>query len=183
MVYGFKGIEYKDPDFFNMQVLATILGGGMSSRLFQEVREKRGLAYTIQAYTSFYSDSGMFTVYSGTSPEKAGELISVITDELLKVTNFITDEELERAKNQLKAGTLMEQESTIARAEEMGRSLICFEKFMSPKEVIENINSVEKSAVTKLMKRIISQSLPTVTATGDIRKVPDYQEVSNKLKP
>ena len=112
IVLGFEGVGVHDPDYYAHSVLSTLLGGGMSSRLFQEVREKRGLAYSVHTFSGAYEDNGLFGIYAGTDPEKIGELVPVMCDELCKVADDVTDEEVRRARAQLKAGMLMALEST-----------------------------------------------------------------------
>ena len=112
VVFGAEGIAFDDQGFYAASVLSTILGGGMSSRLFQEIREKRGLAYAIYSFLSCYKDCGIFGVYAGTGAEEAHGLLSLVLDEIEKVQDDITEEELDRARAQLKASILMSLEST-----------------------------------------------------------------------
>src|SRR6185369_6439921 len=103
IMLGFEGVAFHHKDYYAWQVLSTLLGGGMSSRLFQEVREKRGLAYTIQAFVSSHADTGILGTYAATSEDKAGEMISVLCDEVKKLCDGVTGQELQRAKNQIKS--------------------------------------------------------------------------------
>lgn len=116
LVLGFDGVSYNDPDYYAVSLLSYLLGGGMSSRLFQEIREKRGLVYSIYGFTSSYVDGGSFGVYAGTGEQEAAELIPVLCDEINKVTVSVGGEELARTKAQIKAGILMSLESTSARS-------------------------------------------------------------------
>ncbi|MGB1548402.1 MAG: M16 family metallopeptidase, partial [Alphaproteobacteria bacterium] len=104
LVFGFQGVSYLDPDFYALSVYSTLLGGGMSSRLFQEVREKRGLVYAIHSFTAFYSDGGLFGVYAGTGEKEAGELIPLVAETLQATARDTATDEINRAKAQLKAG-------------------------------------------------------------------------------
>ncbi|MBX9705019.1 MAG: insulinase family protein, partial [Gammaproteobacteria bacterium] len=101
IILGFEGVPFSHPDYYAMMVYSTILGGGMSSRLFQEIREKRGLVYTVQSSTSSYRDSGIFQVYAGTGENEVAELIPVMCEELCKMSINVTDEEIKRAKTQI----------------------------------------------------------------------------------
>ncbi|MEI7669708.1 MAG: pitrilysin family protein, partial [Pseudomonadota bacterium] len=107
IMMGFESVSFLDEDYYVWQLLTTIFGGGMSSRLFQEIREKRGLAYTIQSFISPNSDTGIFGIYSATSDDKAGEMINILCDEIKKLQASISEIELQRAKNQIKASLLM----------------------------------------------------------------------------
>src|SRR5690606_8548676 len=105
IVLGFQGINREDPDYYSAVILGTVLGGGMSSRLFQEIREKRGLVYSIYSSHSSYHDDGQFEIYAGTGPESLNKLVPVTCDEIVKVMQEpITEAELNRAKAQIKAG-------------------------------------------------------------------------------
>ncbi|MBC7908258.1 MAG: insulinase family protein, partial [Rhodospirillaceae bacterium] len=112
LVVGFDGVSYDDPDYYAASVLSTLLGGGMSSRLFQEVREKRGLVYSIYSFTSSYNDGGLFGIYAGTGEDEVTELVPVMCEEVVKVTAGVSPDELQRARAQLKASILMSLEST-----------------------------------------------------------------------
>ena len=109
------------PDLFSLQVFTNVLGGGMSSRLFQEVREIRGLCYSIYAFHAAYADTGMFGVYAGTDAADLPELMRVVVDEIGNAAETITEAEIARAKAQMKAGLLMALESSGARAEQLAR--------------------------------------------------------------
>ncbi|HXU58326.1 MAG TPA: pitrilysin family protein, partial [Verrucomicrobiae bacterium] len=115
VVLGFSGVSYHDPDYYAAAVLSQLLGGGMSSRLFQEVREKRGLVYSIHTFSSSYSDAGLFGIYAGTGENEVAELMPLVCDELVKLADILEDEELVRARAQLRAGLLMSRESTGSR--------------------------------------------------------------------
>ena len=126
LLIGFDGLSYDDEDFYALQVMSTLLGGGMSSRLFQEIRERRGLAYSVFTFASSYADGGIFGVYAGAGEDELVELIPVMADELAGACATVGDEEVARARAQLKAGLLMSLESTQARAERLGRHILLF---------------------------------------------------------
>ena len=120
LVLGFPGLTLGDPDYYAAAVLSTAFGGGMSSRLFQEVREKRGLVYTIHSFAHSYRDGGLFGIYAGTGEDEAAELMPVLCDETMKLADGFEPAELARAKAQMKAGLLMSLESSSARCEQTG---------------------------------------------------------------
>ncbi len=181
LLLGFKGLSYTDKNYYTLQLLSTILNGGMSSRLFQEVREKRGLAYAIHPHLSTYVDGGFFSIYAGTAADKASELIHVVCDQLVDITTHITQEELERGKAQLRAGLLMEYENVAARAEENGRQLLYLGKVPSPKTIISHIDAIDEAALKQLAVAMFQKSKPTLTSLGEISNVPKYEEVTKKL--
>jgi len=170
LVLGFEGVSYLDKDYYKCQILSSILGGGMSSRLFQEVRENRGLAYSIYAFNYANSDSGAFAIYSATSPNKVNELIEVTLGELEKITKKITDVELKRAKAQLSAGILMAAESINNRSQKLGGDVLSYGRIKSYKEIEDEILTTEKADLLKLANRIFS-SKTTFSAIGDIKNV------------
>src|SRR5690606_28129539 len=116
IVIGLEGRAYNSDGFYASQILASSLGGGMSSRLFQEVREKRGLCYSVYAYHWAFADSGVFGVAASTGEDEVAELLPVVLDELRRATETITDEEVIRVRNQIRAGLLMSLESPSSRA-------------------------------------------------------------------
>ena len=123
VVLGFPGVAYADPDYYPALLLSTLLGGGMSSRLFQEVREKRGLVYSIYSFAAPYLDGGLFGVYAGTGEREVDELVPVTIQEFRNVQREITETELARARAQVKASLLMSLESTGSRCEQLARQL------------------------------------------------------------
>jgi tetratricopeptide (TPR) repeat protein len=123
IVLGFPSVGYGDRDYYPTLLLSTLLGGGMSSRLFQEVREKRGLVYSIYSFSSPFLDGGLFGIYAGTGESEAEELMPVTLAELVKVQTEVTETELARARAQVKASLLMSLESTGSRCEQLARQL------------------------------------------------------------
>lgn len=181
-VLGFDGVSYFDPLYYTQQVLATIAGGSMSSRLNQEVREKRGLAYSIFSFGSSFSDNGMFGVYAGTTDDKVNELVDVVCVELKKLTDGITEEELKRAKAQVKTGLLMSQESSVSRAEKLAGNLAIFGKYIPVNDIIEKINAIQTSDIVNFAEKILTRNTrPTVASLGKIDKLYKYEEILEKL--
>jgi len=156
LVLGFEGISYADPDFYAASVLSTLFGGGMSSRLFQEIREKRGLVYTIYSFLSCYTDGGMFGIYAGTGADEAPDLIPLIKAEMEKVINQVDESEIARARAQLKASILMALESTSTRCEQMARQLSLFNRPIPPSETVEKVEAVDKAAIRRIAERLFA---------------------------
>jgi predicted Zn-dependent peptidase len=180
IVLGFEGVGVHDPDYYAHSVLSTLLGGGMSSRLFQEVREKRGLAYSVHTFSGAYEDNGLFGIYAGTGPEKIGELVPVMCDELCKVSLDVTDEEVRRARAQLKAGMLMALESTMSRCEQLGQQMVIFNRPLPIEEMVEKIDAVDAAAVRRAALRLRLKP-PTVTALGPLDGLEDYDRIVARL--
>ena len=180
LLLGFEGVGYLDTDYYAASVLATLFGGGMSSRLFQEVRERRGLVYSIYSFTACYRDGGLFGIYAGTSEEAVSELIPVVGGELIKLHDGIGGAELARARAQLKASILMSRESTGARCEQLAQQLQIYGRPIPVSEVVERIESVDEAAVVDLAARICA-SRPTVAAMGPIDRMESFDEISGRL--
>jgi len=181
IVLGFKGIALDDPDFYPSSALSTLLGGGMSSRLFQEVREKRGLAYSIYAFGASYSDAGIFGVYAGTSESDAQELVSVIAGEMRAVAAKVTPTELSRARAQLKASTLMALESTGARCERLAQNLMVYGRIVPVEEIVTKIDAIDEASVERVAARLLT-SAPTVAAVGPLGQLVDYGAIASRFQ-
>ncbi|PWC81103.1 peptidase M16 [Azospirillum sp. TSH100] len=180
LVLGFDGVGVHDPDFYAHSVLSTLLGGGMSSRLFQEVREKRGLVYSIYTFTGGYHDGGLFGVYAGTGEDEVAELVPVVCDEIAKVGADVTEDEVARARAQLKAGTLMALESTMSRCEQLGQQILIYDRPVPVEEIVAKIDGVDRDAVVKAATRLRA-SRPTVAALGPIAKLESYDRIAERL--
>jgi len=181
IVLGFKGIALDDPDFYPSSALSTLLGGGMSSRLFQEVREKRGLAYSIYAFGASYSDAGIFGVYAGTSENDAQELVSVIAGEMRAVAGKVASAELSRARAQLKASTLMALESTGARCERLAQNLMVYGRIVPIEEIVTKIDAIDEASVERVAARLLT-SAPTVAAVGPLGQLGDYGAIASRFQ-
>ncbi len=177
LVMGFEGFSYLDENYYTAQILANCLGGGMSSRLFQEVRENRGLAYSTYAFNSSYADGGLFAIYAGTTPQKANELISATRVEIQKICEKITDAELNRVRNQFEASLLMAKESTSTRMQKLGGDILAMNRLMSDAEILKKITAVKKSDVVKLAQEIFIGKEPTFAAIGKVSKVADFAAI------
>ncbi|MDC0196707.1 insulinase family protein [Gammaproteobacteria bacterium] len=180
IVMGLDGVSYKDPDYYSMSVLSTLLGGGMSSRLFQEVREKRGLVYSIYSFASCFEDGGIFGIYAGTGKDEVRELLPIICFELQKLADKIEVDEVARARSQLKAATLMALESTTSRSEQVARQLQIFGRIVPVEEVINQIEKVSVSALKRTTKRLLRSEL-TIAAIGQIQNVEEFSAIKKRL--
>ncbi|WP_456385832.1 M16 family metallopeptidase [Profundibacter sp.] len=142
-----EGPDYRDPEIYTAQIFASAFGGGMSSRLFQEVREKRGLCYSIFAQAGAFADSGMMTIYAGTSGEQLGELATLTVDEIKRAADDMSDAEVERARAQMKAGLLMGLESPANRAERLARLVAIWDRVPPLAETVALIDAVDRRKV------------------------------------
>lgn len=165
LVLGFDGVSYGDPDYYAVSMLSNMLGGGMSSRLFQEIREKRGLVYSIYSFTSSYADGGSFGVYAGTGEQEVTELIPVLCDEINKITEGVSSEELARTKAQIKAGILMSLESTSARCERLAQHMFLYGRPLTSAEIVAQIEAVDEAAILRAARRVMA-SKPSFAALG-----------------
>jgi predicted Zn-dependent peptidase len=181
LILGFPAATFYDPDFYAQQVLSMLLGGGMSSRLFQEVREKRGLVYSIYSFTSAYRDSGMLGIYAGTGEREIQELIPVVCEELLTITYCDLESEVQRSKTQLRSGLLMSRETNTNRCEQMAQHLLVHGQIMTVSEIIEKVNAVDVDSVRRVAKKIIATK-PTLTALGPISNLESYQKFCDRLR-
>jgi predicted Zn-dependent peptidase len=161
-----QGLPQRDPNLFSLQVFASVLGGGMSSRLFQEVREQRGLCYAIYAFHSPYSDTGTFGLYAGTDAADVAELMRVVVSEIGAAAESISAVEVERAKAQMKTGLLMALESSGARAEQLARQLLYWGRPIPLDELVEKIEAVTVESTRAAGRALIARSRPAVAALG-----------------
>jgi predicted Zn-dependent peptidase len=165
IVLGFEGTAHTAADRYDLSVLSTVLGGGMSSRLFQEVREKRGLVYTIYTDSSSNKDTGTFCVYAGCADQKAEEVINVISSELKEIENTLTDDEVLKAKTQIKAAILMGTESSASRIQTAAIHFITEGEFPTPQEMATRVDLVTRESVKKVAGKVFS-TRPTLAVIG-----------------
>jgi len=148
---GSLGLPAKSEDRYAMSVLNTVLGGGMSSRLFQEVREKRGLAYAVYSYHQGYSDAGAIKMYVGSTTGNVEEAVKVISEQLTRIREeSVSNEELDRTKEQLKSSTILALECTAARMNRIGRSIITGAELLTPEEISTRIEAVTTDDIRRL---------------------------------
>ena len=160
------GVGVLDPDYFPLRLLAEILGGGMASRLFQEAREKRGLAYAIDAYSETYADAGTLGVFAGCAAKDAAELARVAAGEIAGMLKPVDDDELARAKAQLKGAMFMGRESALARAEQAAGQVLLFGKTLDPLDVAAEVDAVTPADLVRLTGRILAQRKAAVAVLG-----------------
>jgi predicted Zn-dependent peptidase len=164
---GSRGIPARSEDRYAMAALNNVLGGGMSSRLFQEVREKRGLAYAVYSYHQGYSDAGAIKTYVGSATGNIEEAIRVIAEQLLRVQeDLVAGEELERTKQQLKSSTLLALESTAARMNRIGRSVITDTELLTPEEIASRIEAVTPEDIRRLARAHLNLENIYLSAVG-----------------
>ncbi|AMW34200.1 insulinase family protein [Haematospirillum jordaniae] len=181
LVLGFDGVAYDHPHFYATAVLSTLLGGGMSSRLFQEIREKRGLVYSIYSYTNSTTDGGLFSIYAGTGDDEAAELVPVLCTELRKIVDTIAqNDELMRARAQIKAGLLMGLESSSNRAETAARQLFTHGRIVDTDELVAMVESVDAAAVRDAAALIFASD-PTLAVLGPSRNVPSLDAIKGMI--
>jgi predicted Zn-dependent peptidase len=174
LLAGFGGVSYDDPDFYTTQVFSTLLGGGMSSRLFQEVREKRGLCYSVYSFSASYVDGGLFGVYAGTGEGDVAELVPAMCGEIERMAGPIGEDEVARARAQLKAGLLMSLESPSSRCEQFARQLLIFGRPLPTPEIVARVDAVDAPALNRFAERLLGETRPTLTALGPIRHLESY---------
>lgn len=181
LVLGFESVPYtRVEEFYHAQILSLIFGGGVSSRLFQHIREELGLAYSVGSYNSAYYDSGLFSVHASTSHDNVSLLMKGLVDEIRKVTDHISGSELNRAKAQIKASVYMAEERSSYKSEIVGRNFTNFSKYISVEEVIEYIMNTSVDNISDIGKKIFS-SKPTLSIVGVDQKTIDYPKLCKNL--
>lgn len=181
IVIGFEGRAYHVRDYYCSQVLAMLLGGAMSSRLFQEVREKRGLCYSIYAFHWGFSDTGLFGVHAATEPGDIEALMSVVLAELKRAADDIEQSELERARAQFRASLLMSGESAPSRAGQIARQILLFGRPIPNEELLSRLDALSVERLRNLAGRIFVDSRPTISAVGPVEKLMDLDAMRSEL--
>ncbi len=178
---AFEAPGYRHDDVYVSQIYSTALGGGMSSRLFQKIREERGLCYSIFAQSGAYEDTGMMTIYAGTSAEEIGELSALTIDELKRAADDMSEAEVARARAQMKAGLLMGLESPSSRAERLARLLSIWGRVPAVEEAIARIDAVTKADVRRYAGAIVAQPGAALALYGPVEKAPDLVALRARL--
>lgn len=181
LVLGFPGVAFADPDHWSAAVLSTALGGGMSSRLFQEIRERRGLVYSIYTFSQSFRDGGIFGVYAGTGEDEVQELMPVMCEELARAAGGLERGELARARAQLKAGILMALESTASRCEQLAQHLLVHGELFDPVKIVQRIEAVDEAAVRRIARRVL-EGEPTLAALGPLRRIEPFDRIRARLR-
>jgi len=166
LVLGLRGCSYLSAEYFALQIFTSVLGGGSSSRLFQEVREKRGLCYTIYAYHQPFVDTGVFGIYAGTDPKDASDLMAVVVDQLADATETADEAEIARVKALLKVGLLGMLESSSARADQLARQILAYGRPIPLDELAARIDAVTVADVRAAGRALIASSRPTFAGLG-----------------
>lgn len=169
LLMGFDAVASNHPDYMALQIFTTMLGGGMSSRLFQEIREKRGLAYSVSSFMTGYQDAGVLGIYAACAREQVPELISAIHEVLASTLQAPSDAEMLRAKNQLKAGIVMTRESTSSIAEWMARHLLVYGRYRTAEELLAEIEAVTPARMVELAARYVQGRTPALTLYGPVK--------------
>ncbi|MEE9209697.1 MAG: pitrilysin family protein [Kiloniellales bacterium] len=180
LLLGFESIGYLDEDYYTASVLSTLFGGGMSSRLFQEVRERRGLVYSIYSFLSAYQDGGLFGIYAGTGEDEIEELIPVVCDELSKLSLGVLDQEVARARAQIKASILMGLENTGTRCEQLAQQILVYGRPLPVEEIVGRIEAVEAGGVRRMAERLASSRL-TLASLGPVGRVEAFDRVAARF--
>ena len=180
IVVGWEGLAYEHPDHYAIQIFSNAVGGGMSSRLFQEVREKRGLAYSIYTFHWAYSDTGVFGFYAATSAGDIAELMPVSLDALAGATRDLSEAEIRRAKAQMKVSLLAALESPSARAEQIARQLLAFDRVLTREEMIGKVEALGIDEIRAAGTRALATA-PTVAAIGPVTKVMSPDRIVSRI--
>jgi predicted Zn-dependent peptidase len=180
-VLSFPAPGYRDPEIYQLQILSNILGGGMSSRLFQELREKRGLCYSVFSFGSAFEDAGQIGIYAATAPEQTPELLSVTSQVMKDVTGKVTDSEVARAKAQLKASLVMNLESASARADQIARQFLAFGLVPSISTLVSKLDAVTPDQVRDLAAKLFINRPPAVSAVGQLSHLANYSSIVSQF--
>ena len=180
VLLGFESVSYLDKDYYTTSVLSTLFGGGMSSRLFQEVRERRGLVYSIYSFHSSYHDGGLFGIYAGTGENEVEELIPVVCDELSKLSAQVAEEEVARARTQLKASLLMSLEHSGARCEQLAQQILVYGRPLAVDEIVGRIEAVDIAGVRRMADRLAA-GRPTLASLGPVGRVESFDRVAARF--
>jgi predicted Zn-dependent peptidase len=181
VLLGFEGKAYQARDFYCSQILANILGGGMSSRLFQEVREKRGLCYSVYAFHWGFSDTGIFGIHAATGGENLPELVPVMIEELRKASDHIDQQEIDRARAQIRAQLMMGQESPASRAGQIARQMMLYGRTISNTELMDRLAGITKERLTDLAGRLFFNTAPTLSAIGPLEHLAPLGDIVRSL--
>ncbi len=167
---AFEGRPYASPDHHAAQILATVLGGGMSSRLFQEIREKQGLCYSISAFHWGYRETGLFGIHAATGEGDLDRLMAGIADEIARSVEALDEAEIRRAKAQLRAGLLMSLESPVSRAGQIARQMLIWGRPLTTREILEGVEAVDRAQLLRLAGEIFHGSPATLALVGPVEK-------------
>ncbi|MFZ5990048.1 MAG: M16 family metallopeptidase [Bacillota bacterium] len=175
---GFKGIEHGNDDMYSLLAVNNIFGGGMSSRLFQKIREEMGLVYSIYSYPSSYKNAGLFTIYAGMNPQHLDKVLELVAKEVRHIVkDGISDQDLKKSKEQLKGNFILGLESTSSRMNSIGKSEVLLGRIYSPEEVLKKIDEVSMEKTDEIIKKIFDLSNISFAAVGNIKKDFDIKKI------
>lgn len=178
---AFPAFAYHDPDYYALQIYATAMGGGMSSRLFQEVRETRGLAYSVYAFVAPFMDGGLFSIYAGTGGDQVTELLPVLADEMRGSAHRLNAEDIARARAQHKAGVLMALESPSNRIEQIARQFLIYGRVLSLDEIVSRIEAVRPADCARVAGRLLERGAVTLAALGPVGDMGGYDDWARRF--
>jgi len=181
IVLALPAVSFKDPAYVTAGLLSSVLGGGMSSRLFQEVREKRGLVYSVYAFVSHFEDCGLLTLYAGTGEAEAAETLEVMADQLVGLAERVGEDELRRAKAQARAAILMSRESSSARAEALANHFLVHRTPLDIEDLLAKLEAVTPADIESLMQRLLRHP-PTLATIGPAQGLPSFDRLAQRLR-
>ena len=172
VVLGMRALPTRDPDRYALTVMNQAFGGGMSSRLFQEVREKRGLSYSVFSYRAAYEETGAFAISAGTAPDRLDELLGVMNSELdrLVADGGVTDRELDAAKGHLKGSLALSLESSSSRMHRLGRSELTAGEVPTLDELVEKVDAVQPDDIARVIERVVATEARTLAVVGPVEE-------------
>jgi predicted Zn-dependent peptidase len=177
IIYAFEGCSYHDSQLYVSHVFSNILGGGMSSRLFQNIRENQGLAYSIFSFSSSYKDTGVFGIYSATSPDKVNDYSISVAQEIKNSASNISEEEIQKAKKQIRAGLLISSENPVARMNQIARQMSIYGKLIDMNEILEKIESIDINHINDFIETTFKPEKMTISALGAISKLDEITKI------
>lgn len=171
LVYGMPAIGHRDPDRYALTVMNHIVGGSMSSRLFQEIREKRGLAYSVYSYRSLYDETGTFGIYAGTKPEQANQVADLIISELAKIADSgVSVDELERAKGHVRGSLALSNEDSGARMSRIGRGELVADELLTIDDLVSVVDAVSRDDVARVTDRVLGSGQRVLAVVGPFQE-------------
>jgi len=172
IIMAYPSVSYMEKErFYHTQILSLILGGGMSSRLFQKIREELGLSYSVGAYNSSYLDVGLFSLYAGTSHANLSQVKKLLAEEAQKVTSKISSEELLRAKAQIRASIIMAEEKPSYKSEEIGKSYSIFGEYEGPETILKYVNNTSEQDIANIASEIFAGTMSLSVVSDDKERV------------
>lgn len=180
LVMGFRGAPVGTDDYYALSLLSNLFGGGMSSRLFQEIRERRGLVYSIDTFVSAFSDDGVLGIYAGTGAELLTEFVPALCGEITRLAGSLSEVEIERARVQIKSNLLMAMESTGARSERAGQQMLLYDRIVPADELVAKIEGVTRESLVRVAERTFA-STPSLASVGPVGTMESFEGISRRL--